>query len=77
MDKQKLMHQLFIGKVSEIIGQEKTVELLREAKTAIDATELQLPQARVISSVCGGCEESTGKTQLWCCNNCGKRTEDF
>jgi hypothetical protein len=43
MDKQKLIHQLFIGKVSEIIGQEKAIELLREAKTAIETTEPQLP----------------------------------
>jgi hypothetical protein len=28
--KEKIKHQLFIGKVSEIIGFEKTVQLLRE-----------------------------------------------
>ena len=33
--KNKLERQLFIGKVSEIIGFEKTVELLKEAKQAI------------------------------------------
>jgi hypothetical protein len=33
--KQKLEKQLFIGKVSEIIGFDKTVELLRESKQAI------------------------------------------
>jgi hypothetical protein len=33
---QKLEKQLFIGKVSEIIGFDKTVELLRESKQAIE-----------------------------------------
>lgn len=31
-NKNKLEKQLFIGKISEIIGFEKTVELLKEAK---------------------------------------------
>ena len=35
-NKNKLEKQLFIGKVSEIIGFEKTVELLKEAKQAIE-----------------------------------------
>ncbi len=34
--KQKLEKQLFIGKVSEIIGFDKTVELLKESKQAIE-----------------------------------------
>lgn len=34
--KNKLERQLFIGKVSEIIGFKKTVELLKEAKQAIE-----------------------------------------
>lgn len=34
--KNKLEKQLFIGKVSEIIGFEKTVELLKEAKQEIN-----------------------------------------
>ena len=34
--KNKLEKQLFIGKVSEIIGFEKTVELLKEAKQEIE-----------------------------------------
>lgn len=29
------------------------------------------------SEQCGGCDESTGETKLWCCNHCGKRTEPF
>ena len=34
--KNKLERQLFVGKVSEIIGFEKTVELLKEAKQEIE-----------------------------------------
>ena len=34
--KQKLKRQLFIGKVLEIIGHDKTLELLRESKQAIE-----------------------------------------
>lgn len=34
--KETLKRQLFIGKVSEIIGAEKTLELLREAKNEIE-----------------------------------------
>lgn len=34
--KEKLERQLFIGKVSEIIGFDKTLELLRESKQQIE-----------------------------------------
>lgn len=34
MDRQKLIHQLFIGKVADVLGMEKTTELLKEAKEA-------------------------------------------
>ena len=34
--KNKLENQIFFGKVSEIIGFEKTVELLKESKQAIE-----------------------------------------
>ena len=33
-DKEKLVKQLFVGKVSEIIGFDKTLELLKEANYA-------------------------------------------
>jgi hypothetical protein len=33
--KEKLKHQLFIGKVSEIIGAENTIELLKEVNEEI------------------------------------------
>jgi len=34
MSKEKLIHQLFIGKVADILGMEKTSEILKEAKEA-------------------------------------------
>jgi hypothetical protein len=34
-EKQKLKYQLFIGKVSEIIGDQKTFELLKESQETI------------------------------------------
>lgn len=36
MDREKLIKQLFVGKVTEIIGTEKTIELLKEATIVID-----------------------------------------
>ena len=36
LNKEKLKYQLFIGKVSEIIGIEKTLELLKECNNEID-----------------------------------------
>lgn len=35
-NKEKLVRQLFVGKVSEIIGFDKTVELLKESTNAIN-----------------------------------------
>lgn len=32
MNKQKLIHELFVGKVSDELGFDKTLELLKEAK---------------------------------------------
>ena len=39
MDKQKLIKQLFVGKVSDILGFEKITELLKEATDAINALD--------------------------------------
>lgn len=36
MDREKLIKQLFVGKVSEIIGTEKATKLLKESTDAID-----------------------------------------
>ncbi len=35
VNREKLVYQLFIGKVSEVIGYNKTVELLMESKDAL------------------------------------------
>ena len=40
MDKQKLIHQLFIGKVADVLGVDKTTELLNEAKKAFDTDDV-------------------------------------
>ncbi|MCK5614221.1 hypothetical protein KAR91_70805 [Candidatus Pacearchaeota archaeon] len=40
MDKQKLIKQLFAGKVSDILGFEKTTELLKEATEAINTMDV-------------------------------------
>ena len=40
MDRQKLIHQLFIGKVADVLGMEKTTELLKEAKEAFAITSV-------------------------------------
>ena len=36
LNREKLIHQLFIGKVCEIIGTEQATKLLKEATEAID-----------------------------------------
>jgi hypothetical protein len=36
MNEEKLKHQLFIGKVTDVIGMEKTLELLKEVKDALE-----------------------------------------
>ena len=37
--KEKLIHQLFVGKMADIIGVDRVAELLRECKKAFEATE--------------------------------------
>ena len=39
MNKEKLIKQLFVGKVSEVIGVDKTMELLKEATEAINGSD--------------------------------------
>ena len=76
MDKDKLIRQLFIGKVSEIIGQEKTLELLREAKTAIESPEPQLPLGDVIRWVCDYCDNYnviTHNVNVDICQKCNNK----
>ena len=50
MNKEKLIHQLFVGKVSNVIGFDKTTELLKEAKDAINA--MNQGQTLPIDNVC-------------------------
>ena len=42
--KDKLINQLFIGKVSDIIGHKKTTELLQETKDAFDDYDEYAPK---------------------------------
>ncbi len=73
MDREKLIKQLFVGKVSEIIGTEKTTELLKEATVAID--EMLKSRKADVSGMCehpwasviGGGEMKPAK-----CLKCGK-----
>lgn len=67
MDREKLIKQLFVGKVTEIIGTEKTTELLKEATVAIDEM-LKSRKADVIKSVCDDDDESRY------CYYCGKES---
>ncbi|MFN5417289.1 MAG: hypothetical protein ACK5B9_09555 [Flavobacteriia bacterium] len=51
MDREKLIKQLFIGKVADIIGNQKTTELLKESTFVIDEM-IKSRKADVIKSVC-------------------------
>jgi hypothetical protein len=75
MDREKLIKQLFVGKVAEIIGTEKTTELLKDATVVIDEM-LKLRKADVINCVCPN-EIKTGTVSIHCCNLCGKPDEDW
>ena len=59
MNTEKLVHQLFIGKVADILGFDKTTQLLKEAKDAIEPLNQgqKLPMAGVVKS-CGSCHYS-------------------
>lgn len=61
MDKDKLIHQLFIGKVTDIIGKEKTRTLLNEAKEAFDV---------LIVIDCGACKHQEVSKYVNPCYNC-------
>lgn len=73
MDREKLIKQLFVGKVTEIIGTEKATELLKEATVAIDDM-LKSRQA----DVSGMCEHpwasvmGDGEMNPVKCLKCGK-----
>lgn len=73
MDREKLIKQLFVGKVTEIIGTEKTTELLKEATVAID----EMLKSRK-ADVSGMCEHplasviGDGEMKPTKCLKCGK-----
>ncbi len=57
MNKEKLIHQLFIGKVSDVIGVDKTSMLLKEAKDSINGiSEGQNLPIYHVSIRCSKCE---------------------
>ena len=73
MDREKLIKQLVVGKVAEIIGTEKTIELLKEATIAID----KMLKSRK-ADVSGECEHPYWSVVTKCfgeinyCTKCGK-----
>ncbi|WP_156133243.1 hypothetical protein [Lacinutrix sp. Hel_I_90] len=40
VDKQRLIKELFVGKVSDVLGIEKTTKLLKEATDAINGSDV-------------------------------------
>ena len=67
MNREKLIKQLLIGKVSEILGTEKTMELLKEATVAIDGMLKKEDCEHPYYSVIGDGEMKPAK-----CLKCGK-----
>lgn len=55
MDREKLIKQLFVGKVAEIIGYEKTIELLKDSTIAIDEM-LKLSRENLDTTIESYCE---------------------
>jgi hypothetical protein len=72
MDREKLIKQLFVGKVAEIIGTEKTTGLLKEATVAIDGM-IKAHQADFITSVCDYERHDKELKETGECRSCGKR----
>jgi GTP cyclohydrolase I len=73
MDREKLIKQLFIGKVADIIGFEKTTELLKEATNEID--KMIKSRKADVSSMCEHPWESIigdGEMKPAKCLKCGK-----
>jgi ribosomal protein L37AE/L43A len=63
VDKQKLIHQLFVGKVADEIGFQKTMKLLAEATKAFEK-EPQCKHEKYRPSPSG---------EFWVCASCGKQ----
>lgn len=47
MKNEKLIHQLFIGKVSDELGIEKTTKLLKEARDVIEPKNMKLTEREI------------------------------
>lgn len=72
MSREKLIRQLFVGKVSEIIGYEETTKLLREQMVSIDEMleSAQSNNGRVFlvqgdNLLLHGCFSSRGKAEKY------------
>ncbi len=73
MDREKLIKQLFVGKVTEIIGTKKTTEILKEVTVAID--EMLKSSKANVSDMCEHPWASVigdGEMQPAKCLKCGK-----
>ncbi len=74
MDRQKLIHQLFIGKVADVLGMKKTTELLKEAKEAF-AIPVVSKQSELLSCD-NGCDwqlKGIQSNDYLECSRCKKR----
>lgn len=73
MDREKLIKQLFVGKVSEIIGSQKTTQLLRESTQQID--KMIKTNNNRDSPICDCCKQplTAGSYPKWFClrEECG------
>ncbi len=57
MKNEKLIHELFIGKVADELGIEKTTKLLREAREVIEtANPVNIGVGDISKSVCPLCD---------------------
>lgn len=70
MNNDKLIKELFVGKVAEILGFEKTTELLKESADAINRTNLRGNE----QLHCPSCKSADLKTAIHTeykeCNKC-------
>lgn len=75
--------QLPSSEKQEILKQIELIEAMEidtRAQCVLQLVEVRklklLLRAEVSNSKCG-CKDRPGETKLWCCNLCGKRTENF
>ena len=78
MDRQKLIHQLFIGKVADVLGMEKTTELLKEAKEVFSIPNIVQQSEQVqfkCDKVCDWYSVGHQFNGHQECRTCGKQKE--